>query len=64
MSGAFGLSHMLVVAVVVLLLFGRGKVSNMMGEVGRGFSAFKKGLREGEDTPEPAPVRTLDTDVR
>lgn len=46
MSGAFSLSHMIVVAVVVLLLFGRGKVASMMGEVGRGLSAFKSGLRE------------------
>jgi sec-independent protein translocase protein TatA len=33
--------------VVVLVLFGRGKISSMMGEVGKGISAFKKGVDEG-----------------
>lgn len=47
MSGAMSLSHILVVGVVVLMLFGRGKVAGMMGEVGRGLSAFKAGIREG-----------------
>lgn len=39
--------HLLVVAIVVLVLFGRGKVSNLMGEFGRGITAFKKGVSEG-----------------
>ena len=48
----------LVIAVVVLVLFGRGKVSGLMGEVGKGISSFKKGISEGkkelEDTAEAA----------
>jgi len=39
--------HLLVVAIVVLVLFGRGKVSNLMGEFGRGITAFKKGVSDG-----------------
>jgi sec-independent protein translocase protein TatA len=39
--------HLLVVAIVVLVLFGRGKVSNLMGEFGRGITAFKKGVADG-----------------
>lgn len=39
--------HLLVLALVVLVLFGRGKVSNLMGEFGRGITAFKKGVSEG-----------------
>jgi sec-independent protein translocase protein TatA len=39
--------HLLVVAVVALVLFGRGKVSSLMGEVGKGITAFKKGINEG-----------------
>jgi len=42
--GPFGL---ILIAVVVLVLFGRGKVSNLMGEVGKGISSFKKGIRDG-----------------
>lgn len=41
MMGPF---QLLLVAVVVLVLFGRGKVSSLMGEVGKGISAFKKGI--------------------
>jgi sec-independent protein translocase protein TatA len=33
--------------VVVLVLFGRGKVSSLMGEVGKGITAFKKGVNDG-----------------
>ncbi|MEL7212510.1 twin-arginine translocase TatA/TatE family subunit [Cognatishimia sp. MH4019] len=37
----------LLIAVVVLVLFGRGKVSSLMGEVGKGITAFKKGVNDG-----------------
>lgn len=39
--------QLLLIAVVVLVLFGRGKVSSLMGEVGKGITAFKKGINEG-----------------
>ena len=39
--------HILVVAIVILVLFGRGKVSSLMGEFGRGITAFKKGVSDG-----------------
>ena len=38
---------LLLIAVVVLVLFGRGKISSLMGEVGKGITAFKKGVSEG-----------------
>jgi sec-independent protein translocase protein TatA len=38
----------LLLAVVVLVLFGRGKISSMMGDVGKGISSFKKGVAEGK----------------
>jgi sec-independent protein translocase protein TatA len=40
----------LVVAVVVVLLFGRGKISGMMGEVASGIKAFQKGMKD-DDKP-------------
>lgn len=46
-----GIWGILVVAVVVLLLFGRGKISGMMGEVAGGIKAFQKGMRDEETTP-------------
>ena len=38
---------LLLIAVVVLVLFGKGKVSSLMGEVGKGITAFKKGVGDG-----------------
>ncbi len=41
--------QILVIAIVVLVLFGRGKISNLMGEVGKGITAFKKGVKDGTE---------------
>lgn len=54
MLNNIGLPGLLLIAVVVLVLFGRGKISSLMGEVGKGITAFKKGVddssKELEDT--------------
>jgi sec-independent protein translocase protein TatA len=42
--------HWVIVLVIVLVLFGRGRISEMMGDFGKGISSFKKGLNETEDT--------------
>ena len=43
--GSFSIWHWLIVLAVVLLLFGgRGKISTLMGDFGKGLSAFKKGV--------------------
>ena len=47
MLNNIGLPGLLLIAVVVLVLFGRGKISNLMGEVGKGITAFKKGVSDG-----------------
>lgn len=52
--GSLSLPHLLVVGVVLLVLFGRGKVSSIMGEVGKGITAFKKGVKEGDAEIESA----------
>jgi len=58
MFNNIGLPGLLLIAVVVLVLFGRGKISSLMGEVGKGITSFKKGVSEGkeelEDTAEAA----------
>jgi sec-independent protein translocase protein TatA len=41
-----GIWGIVIIAVVVILLFGRGKISGLMGEVAGGIKAFRKGLRE------------------
>ena len=48
----------LIIAVVVLVLFGRGKISSLMGEVGKGITSFKKGVQEGTKELEEADAAT------
>ncbi|WP_121116945.1 twin-arginine translocase TatA/TatE family subunit [Croceibacterium ferulae] len=50
---SFSLVHWLVVAVVVLVLFGRGKISETMGDFGKGIKSFRKGMTEEESAPAP-----------
>ena len=47
MLNNIGLPGLLLIAVVVLVMFGKGKVSSLMGEVGKGITAFKKGVSDG-----------------
>ena len=48
MLNNIGPAGLLLVALVVLVLFGRGKVAGLMGEVGKGITSFKRGLSEGK----------------
>ncbi len=52
--GSFSLVHWVILIIVVMLLFGRGRVSDLMGDFAKGINSFKKGLAEG-DTPPAAP---------
>ena len=52
--GSLSLAHWIVVILIVMLLFGRGKISELMGDFAKGINSFKKGLAEG-DTPPAAP---------
>lgn len=47
--GSFSIWHWLVVLVIVLLLFGAGKIPKLMGDMAKGIKAFKAGMREDED---------------
>jgi sec-independent protein translocase protein TatA len=53
--GSMSIWHWIVVIAVVLLLFGRGKISDLMGDVAQGIKAFKKGMSDDDtakaDTP-------------
>ena len=52
--GSFSLVHWVILILVVILLFGRGRISDLMGDFAKGINSFKKGLADG-DTPAPAP---------
>ena len=55
--GTFGLTHWLILGVVLVLVFGGGRFSNMMGDVAKGIKSFKKGMAEDEDKPrEPSRI--------
>ena len=64
--GSMSIWHWVVVAVIVMLLFGRGKVSELMGDVAKGIKSFKKGMAdEDEDKPQqPAPPVPASEPVR
>ena len=66
--GNIGLPGILLIAIVVLVLFGRGKISSLMGEVGKGITSFKKGINEGtkeleEEAAEAAKDVTPESDI-
>lgn len=59
--GSLSIWHWIVVIAVVLLLFGRGKISDLMGDVAQGIKAFKKGMQDDDKTAEkPEPAKTID----
>lgn len=53
--GGLSIWHWLVVGILVLLLFGKGRFSDMMGDVAKGIKSFKKGMAEDDDASKPAP---------
>ena len=62
--GSMSLWHWIIVIAVVLLLFGRGKISDLMGDVAQGIKAFKKGMADDDvakaEPPKAEPVKSLD----
>ncbi|WP_208441067.1 twin-arginine translocase TatA/TatE family subunit [Bartonella raoultii] len=49
MGNIFSPTHLIVILLVILVLFGRGKVSELMGDVAKGIKAFKKNMKEEEE---------------
>ncbi len=71
--GSLSIWRWVIVALIVMLLFGRGRISEKMGDMGKGIKSFKKGLAEEEAagaaapppsqvTQQPAPQPTTSTD--
>ena len=64
--GSFSIWHWLIVGAVVLIVFGgKGKISDIMGDVAKGIKSFKKGMSDEDDRVEakpvaPEPLRTID----
>ena len=55
--GNIGWSGIIIVAILVVLLFGRGKISSIMGDVAKGIKSFKKGMSSDDvDQPKSSPT--------
>lgn len=52
--GSFSIWHWVIVALVVILLFGRGRISEMMGDLAKGIKSFRKGLAEEDVVEAPS----------
>ena len=61
MFNQIGLPGIILIAVVVLILFGRGKISSLMGEVGKGITSFKKGISDGKQELDKAQEEVSDS---
>ena len=53
--GGFSLWHWVIVLLIVVILFGRGRISDIMGDFGKGITSFKKGMNEAEKAVDPTP---------
>ena len=51
--------QLIIIAIVILVLFGRGRISEMMGDFGKGIKSFKKGMNE-EDKPSSKPASQIE----
>ncbi len=67
--GSFSLMHWVIVLIIIVLLFGGGRISSIMGDVAKGIKSFKKGMAEDEEPVQPKrpvaqieapPARTID----
>ncbi|HKX22976.1 MAG TPA: twin-arginine translocase TatA/TatE family subunit [Rhizorhapis sp.] len=59
--GGLSIWHWLVVGIVILLLFGKGRFSDMMGDVAKGLKSFKKGLADDEDSNTAKPASRIES---
>jgi sec-independent protein translocase protein TatA len=59
--GSLSLFHWVIILAVVLLLFGSGRITNVMGDFAKGIKAFKKGLNEEEDASKLSATKTAES---
>ena len=59
--GTFSIWHWLMVVLVVVLLFGGGRISSVMGDVAKGIKSFKRGLADDDDAAAPGGTGTTGT---
>jgi len=57
--GSFSIWHWMIVLVILLLLFGRGKIPDLMGDVAKGIKSFKQGMAD-EDAADDKDAKTVE----
>jgi sec-independent protein translocase protein TatA len=57
--GSFSIWHWLIVLLIVLVLFGRGRVAEIMGDFGKGIKSFKQGMSDEENKPAAPPAAQI-----
>lgn len=60
--GTLSIWHWIIVLIVILLLFGAGKIPRLMGDVAKGVKAFKKGLADDDDTAGEGASKKIESD--
>ncbi|MHC5306848.1 twin-arginine translocase TatA/TatE family subunit [Bartonella sp. LJL80] len=65
MGNIFSPTHLIVILLIILVLFGRGKISEFMGDFAKGIKSFKKGMKDEDETEEetvetPPAMKTID----
>ncbi|WP_176590192.1 twin-arginine translocase TatA/TatE family subunit [Sphingobium sp. EM0848] len=58
--GSFSLMHWVIVLLVVMLLFGGGRISGLMGDVAKGIKSFKKGMEDDDDVVPTKPATRIE----
>lgn len=58
--GSFSLMHWVIVLLVVMLLFGGGRISGLMGDVAKGIKSFKKGMADDDDVVPAKPASRIE----
>lgn len=59
--GSIGWPELLIVLAVVLLIFGVGRIARVGGELGKGVSAFRDGLKEGQEKSDKESAETKES---
>jgi sec-independent protein translocase protein TatA len=58
--GSLSIWHWALVIIVIMLLFGRGKISDLMGDVAKGIKSFKKGMADDEPVAAAGETKPLE----
>ncbi len=59
MMGSFSLFHWIILAAVIVLIFGAGRIPTVMGDFAKGIKAFKKGMRDDDDDAPGTPSQKI-----